>query len=274
MRGMADTPRSSFIPKQTPGATPGSVRRRKRRFDVLSFGGAVVLVGSLALAGGTFFYKDYVAKGLEEQKLALAAERERFSESDIASVRELGRRIAAAKYRLDRHLAISKVFDALELTTMQNVRFRTFSLQRRPSEGVTLTASGVAQEFNTVALQEEQFRRDSIFGEAFFQNVTNSIGVFDGDVTIDAPSDGESGVNFTVVTNITPSALRYTASAAPTPQENNAPADDPSEQTQEQEASAAGDTTGSAEAGSSDEASAPEETDTNDAEAPDNEPQS
>lgn len=198
---MEENPRSSFIPKKVP-ATRTTVRRSRRRLSVISLIATVVLVASVVLAGGTFFYRDYVSGRLVEQKNALAAERERFSESDIASVRELDRRIEAAKYRIDNHLSISSVLRAIELNTKQSVQFTTFNLERRPSGNLTITVSGVTSDFEKVALQAEQFDDAETLSSFHFTDISNTIAG-------EEEGGSEEEVQFGVTTDITKSDVLY-----------------------------------------------------------------
>lgn len=205
---MENTPRSSFIPKQASGAKV-NVKRRKNRVNLFSLLATVILVGTVVLASGTFFYKDYITSRLEQQKNALAAERDRFNESDIASVRELDRRIKAAEYRLDRHLAASRIFDALELNTKRSVQFQSFALERRPSGDLTLLMNGVTREFKTVALQAEQLAGDDIFSASFFGGIANAIQEAEG-----TPGAGTESVSFSVTVDVPFSSAVYQESGA------------------------------------------------------------
>lgn len=198
---MAEVQRSSFIPRQAAGSVPSRVRR-KRRFHVFGFIATAFLLASVILAVGLMFYKDYVAATLESEKKALEEERKRFNEGNIASVTELDRRIAAAYYVLDNHIAPSKIFDVLELTTKDRVQFTNFDFTRRPSGDVTLTIEGSTPEFKTVALQALQFGRDPLMKDSVF----TQLGTYRPEATIlrnidnqDQLFEQETRVNFSVI---------------------------------------------------------------------------
>lgn len=208
---MAEVQRSSFIPRQAAGAVPSRVRR-KRRFHVFGFIATALLLASVILAVGLLFYKDYVLASLESEKAALEQERTRFDESSIASVTELDRRIAAAYYLLDEHIAPSKIFDALELTTKERVQFTSFNFERRPSGEVTVTIGGSTPEFKTVALQALQFGRNPLMEDAVF----TQLGTFRPEATIlrdidnqDQLFEQESRVNFSVIGLLSQEALAF-----------------------------------------------------------------
>lgn len=205
---MADIPRSSFIPKQPSGAVPNRVKK-KRRFHALSYSATVLLIASLALGGGTFFYKDYLRSDLESEKQALEAERTRFNQGDIASVQELDYKLSIARLLLDTHVSPSKIFDTLELATRERIQFTNFSFTQQPSQNVTLTISGGTEEFKTVALQALTFGDDALFKEADITNIGNATPSIE-DVTNNAgTADTEYSVNFTVQGSMAASAVMY-----------------------------------------------------------------
>lgn len=192
---------SYFIPKQTQGAVPARVKQKKK-FHIFSFVATVMLLGAVILAGFTFFYEGYTEQQLEDQKNALAEARNRFNEADIASVQELDRRMRAATYLLDRHVALSRVFDALELTTKQSIQFTGLKYEQRPSSDGTLTITGGTESFRTVALQANSFAGATLFADAIFTDLGTS--------PVDPEAVGPSHrVGFDVTADIPASAILY-----------------------------------------------------------------
>ena len=208
---MADIPRSSFIPKQTSGAVPTRVKK-KRRFHALSYSATVVLIVSLALGGGTYFYKDYLQSDLQSEKQALEAERNRFNQGDIASVQELDYKLSVAKLLLDTHISPSKIFDALELTTRESIQFTNFSFTQQPGQSVALTITGGTEEFKSVALQALTYGADALFSGADITSIGNTSPGID-DVTSGAGAGSgsapEHSVNFTVQGTVAGDSIVY-----------------------------------------------------------------
>ena len=205
---MAEAPRSSFIPKQTSSAVPSSVRR-KRRFHAFNFLASALLALSLALGAGSYFYRNYAGKQLEQAKSDLSFESERFSENDIAEVREFDRTLEAARLLLDNHISPSKIFDALELKTMDRVQFSSFSFQQRPSQDVTLTVEGGTEEFKTVALQALQFGDDPLLSDAVFTDLgTQGASVEALEAGQTQPSESHR-ISFSVIGDIASSLLVF-----------------------------------------------------------------
>lgn len=200
---MADTPKTSFIPKQSMGAAPGGAPR-KRHFNILNFAGMVVFLCGMILTVGVFFYKDLSEKDLASEKQALASVKGSFSTGDIESLRRLDGRLAASQTLLDGHLSPSAVFDLLEERTQGDVRFTQFVYRRRESGSAEVALNGTTFRFNTVALQSRQFADAPAFATTVFTDV----------------SIGEDGlVNFTVTSEANTGALRYVAPASAQPLE-------------------------------------------------------
>ncbi len=208
---MDDTSRSSFIPKQGAGMIPTTVRKRKR-FYVFGFVGTVVLVGSLLLAVGTYFYRGTVESKLAAEQAALSEKKEAFSEAQILEVRQFERKLAAVRYLLNNHIAPSKVFEALHLTTLSPVQLTAFSLEQRPSQDVTLSVSANTDAFRVVALQALALGENALLKNAIVSDLTKqdvvSIGGTDSNSS-DAMVLLGNSLNFTIVGNIDAELLAY-----------------------------------------------------------------
>jgi len=207
---MAETPRSSFIPKQTTTSV-SSRPQKKRRFNILGFVATTLLIVSLCVAAGMYFYKEYKLKELAEEKIHLSEERDRFNDAEMASVQELSRRILAADYLIDNHLSPSKLFDTLELSTKESVQFNDFTFEQTPSREASISISGETDEFNAVALQELQFGDgNNIFENTIFSNITTQDVNTEGDDEGDGPEiEQVSEVVFTITGDINFSDLLY-----------------------------------------------------------------
>jgi len=203
---MAEVPRSSFIPKQATTAVSSRVRK-KRHFNVLGLISSVVLLTSLVLAGGAYFYKDFALGRLAQEKTRLEEQRSLFVQSDMVSVRELDRRFRAAEYLLQNHISPSKIFDTLELNTKKSVQFTSLSFSRLPSQTVSVSITGATEEFKTVALQALQFGDNPLLKDAIFGGFT-VVDDSSGDSELEGP-DAPPLVNFKVTGSINSSQLFY-----------------------------------------------------------------
>ena len=194
---MEQAPRTSFIPKQAPGLAP---RRERRTFNVLSFLAMVVFLASLVLAVFVFFYGKYVDEQLYARKTELAEVKQSFSESDIASVRALERKLNAAQRLLDGHIALSSVFDALEAQTQSSAQLSSFDYALLSSGNAEVKLQGKAPTFNTVALQEQRFADERAFEQG---------SVIFSDLNIENTETGASTVTFGVSARLNHDAVAY-----------------------------------------------------------------
>ncbi len=169
---MADIGRSSFIPKEAGGFTPGNVRR-KRTFHVFGFLSATMLIGSLILGIGVYVLQSAGERELVSAKQKLSEQKDVFKPEYINEVRQFDRRLQAAEAMLLNHIAPLKIFAALEDETKERVQFTSFTLTHNPSAEIILELQGVTPEFRSLALQEIEFGDDDneMFKDIVFKQV-------------------------------------------------------------------------------------------------------
>jgi hypothetical protein len=170
---MVDIPRSSFIPKEGTGLTPGRVRRT-RTFHIFGFIATISLVGSLLSAGFVYFLKSSADSNLASAKQALIDQKNLFNPESIAEVREFDRRLQAAGLLIKNHISPLKIFAALEERTKQRIQFTSFTLEHTPAFEVIVSLDGTTPEFKTLALQESSFADDTLLKDVLFSQVSTS----------------------------------------------------------------------------------------------------
>lgn len=165
--------KSSFIPKEPiVKRGPAHVNR----------GGGVNIIGTIAwvffilvviIAIGVFLYKILLTRSLDSKKERLATEREAFDPALIDELVALERKMEVGEGLLDDHVAVSKVFSALEEDTSQSVRFERFSYGQSSEAGgmPTLSMSGIATDFNAVAYQSDVLGDSASFRNIIFSNI-------------------------------------------------------------------------------------------------------
>lgn len=204
---MAEIPRSSFIPKQSGSAIPATMRRRKT-FGVFNFLASFMLLVSLVLAGGAYFYKEINIKRLDQAKQLVADEEKKFGSEKLNEIRNFNRQLLAVKFLLDRHIAPLKIFNALEFATMQRVQFKDFSLEYDPLMSEALvTMTGDTEEFKTVALQTVQFEGRPLLKDVLVTELGSEEGKSGESDDVAAGNNGK--INFTVKGKIPLDLLRY-----------------------------------------------------------------
>lgn len=206
---------SSFIPREkNTGSTPTRVRR-KRTFNIFSFIASALLIGSLLLAGGTYFFLKSSEHKLVAEKNELQNQKGKFSEEKIAEVRNFDKQLRAASYLMNNHIAPTVLFEALEKHTKEKVQYTDLEFSYDPGFETLVTLKGGTNEFKTVSLQSTEFKNSELLSTALFTDV-GTVGDVKSEVK---PSKGTSkpqgatpdyNVGFTTENAIPLSLLRYT----------------------------------------------------------------
>ena len=195
---------TSFIPQRP---TKGKVKARSvRKVYVLAYISYVLFFGTVLAAGATFFYQSLTERQLEAQKSALAAERERFNQADIAAVRELDRRMDVAKQRINNHISVLSIFDALEISAVQTLRFTKFNYQRVGDAEPLISLAGTTGRFDSVIFQREVLASNPIF----IDSEIVSAGVESIDVDSGDAEQLEQVITFEIENEINPTLIGYT----------------------------------------------------------------
>jgi hypothetical protein len=145
---------TSFIPKNT---TKVRKPRSGRRIYVFSYVSYVIFFGTLLTIIGAYVYSLQVNRSLENQRAQLDAERQSFSDSDIAYVRDLEKRLLVAARLVGESSAPSRLFDAIQSVIADNVALVDFKYERQPNNNFMLTFTGAMNQFDAAIFQRELF---------------------------------------------------------------------------------------------------------------------
>ena len=196
---------TSFIPQRpTKGKTN---TRRVRKIYVLTYISYVLFFGAVLAAAGTFFFNILIEGQLESVKQALTAEREKFSQSDIESVRELDKKIKIAGERLNNHISVVSVFEALEMSAVQSLRFIEFSYKRLNDEAPIVVLKGTTGRFDSVIFKRDVLLANAILSDSHINEVAlESVDVAEGE---DAVPNIQQVITFDLNNQIEPSLISY-----------------------------------------------------------------
>ncbi len=159
---------TSFIPKKNleqavsrPGTGKISV------FLVISI---VIFILTLAVAGGVFAYKKSLIADIADMNRRLVEAKNSFEPESVEKWDVFGKRLKASKKLIDAHTTLSSVFDLLENKTLGTVKFKGFSYDMSDSGTITISMSGEAKNFSSIALQsdifgQEKFIKTPVFSE-------------------------------------------------------------------------------------------------------------
>ncbi len=182
---------TSFIPKKPIVSVPGGSPKTINLFALLA---TVLFIGTIILAGGVFFYKGYLEKGLEQDIKNLEEARKEDDPNLIQMVIRLDSRIETADKLINSHVAVSPFFNYLSTITLKSVRFRDFSFAYLDKNTVTVSLAGEAQGYEAVALQSDLLVKQ--------KELSN---VIIGDLSL----KDNGRVEFSVTANVEPKLLSY-----------------------------------------------------------------
>lgn len=147
---------------------------------------------TLALASlALYFYDGVLKSNIAKLENTLTLAEDRFEPSRIVELQELDKRLRASTGILDKHIAVSPIFEALEAVTMKTVSFTKFdfSAGEGANPQVEVVMKGRALGYQSVALQSDLFSKNKYFIDPIFSNlVLDDAGnvVFDLKFKVDA----------------------------------------------------------------------------------------
>ena len=164
--------------------------------DVVMLVSIVLLASSLAIATGVFLYGRLVDAQLNRAKTSLDRVRNNFDKNTIETLKLLSKRMVAGQDILNKHIAVSEVFKALENITLKSVQFKEFKFDYANPETIQIQLKGIALTVNAVAAQSKAFAAN----QDKFQNVIFSNLGFEKDGT----------VSFNVLADVNPDFINFT----------------------------------------------------------------
>ena len=170
-----NTPQTSFIPKQP-------IREEKaasssRSFSLVNFLAIIIFFGSLAAAGGIYFYKGILDTKLKEMADSLARSRAAFEPGLIADLQVLDKRLNSSKEILGNHIALSPIFRSIESLTLKSVRFSKFAyeISKDNAKKIDVKMSGQTSGqggYRSIALQSNKLAENKYFEDIIFSNLS------------------------------------------------------------------------------------------------------
>jgi hypothetical protein len=166
---------TSFIPKQP--VTESARRPSGGGMSILLLVGFLFLIVSAAAAAGVFIWNKTILSNISEGEAQLLESKKGFENNTIATYTKLDNRIDVADALLKKHIQSSAIFPKLGLNTLQTVRYGTFTYTHAGSGNVTISMSGEASDYESMALQAKQFTSaaaSDAFKSPIFSNFSKS----------------------------------------------------------------------------------------------------
>ena len=165
---------TSFIPKKPVTMTGQSQPSSMSLLLVVSI---IIFLISLGLAGYVFLQKNLLLQKLTTDQNTIETNKSGLTSDSITieSLVELNSRINVAKDLLNKHIAVSPIFDFLQQGTLKSVRFKNFNfssadVNEAGISRISIQMSGVAKDWETVASQADEF------GKADWKKIITVIG--------------------------------------------------------------------------------------------------
>ena len=156
----------------------------------------ILLSVSLASAAGVYLYNRYIESKIAQSKDSLTLAAKNTTPETIEELNKMSKQLSAAKFVLDRHIAISQLFRALEEHTLKNVQITKLQYK---FEGDTpkIMIDGLASSMNTLAAQSKELSKT----KSKFLNVIFSGFDYDKSGYVKFKVDAEMNKNYMNFTN-------------------------------------------------------------------------
>ena len=123
-------------------------------------------------SGGAYLYKNYLMKSITKMESDLNLAKNRFEPVKINQLKLLDERLQSSSDILTKHIAISPIFEALQVITMKTIRYTKFSYDFGDKNKILVKISGQAIGYRSVALQAELFSKNKNLIDPSFSNLS------------------------------------------------------------------------------------------------------
>lgn len=153
---MASGFQSSFIPKGVGGYTPAE-SAKKGSSGFFGSVAVVLFILVLALILGAFVYKQVLKSTIGNMQTELALAESSVDNTTIETMFAFSQKLSAGREVVLKHKVVSNFLSLLAQNTVQTVTFNELSYQFMPDGALSITLSGTALNYASLALQESAF---------------------------------------------------------------------------------------------------------------------
>ncbi len=183
---------TSFIPKKT--IAQGLTRPRPEAVSVALLVAIIIFILTLGAAGGVFAYKKVLIGRINDMNKRLAEAKNSFEPDFIEQLNKLNKRILSANKILAAHTTVSPIFDLLENATLATVKFNSFAYDLKDNGAGSLSLTGEAKNFSSIALQSDIFGQEKYIKNPVFSDLN---------------PDSSGNIVFKFSSNIDPTLVSY-----------------------------------------------------------------
>lgn len=185
---------ASFIPKKP---LDTSVRTRGVGVGLFFLLSLVLFIASLVSAGAAFAYTQYLHTAVVSKSESLERAEGAYDPGVIQDLIRMDARINSADKLLNKHVSASTLFAFISTQTLEQVAWSSFEYSLQTDGSATISMSGLADTFSSVALQSDQLGGNKLLKDVIFSGIGASTG---------------GGISFGVKATVDPSVLLYTNS--------------------------------------------------------------
>jgi hypothetical protein len=160
----------------------------------------IVLGIVFILALAVFFYGQFLSNAKSTKDAALTAAESTIDSTKVEEFIQLRDRLASGKTLLSNHTAFSEFFSLIGTLLPSTVRFSSLHLTLDDKGGMKFDGSGVAKNFNALAVASMSFSKDGHIKDAIFSNIVVN------------PKD--SSVSFALSATLDPEIIAFKAPTA------------------------------------------------------------
>lgn len=167
--------KTSFIPsKPIQAVNKGGQLRGNRGSNFMTTITLVIFFATLIVAGGVYFYGIQRKNTIEDQKMKLLDAQNSFDPDFVSSATLLNNRIESVKKLLANHKSPSQIFTVLEDTTLTSLQFTSLDYSVGEEGTILITAKGLANDFETVVLQSDNYGKTGLLRDILFSGLQNT----------------------------------------------------------------------------------------------------
>jgi len=164
---------TSFIPKKPINSSSVSVV--KQPTDFFTILAVIILIVAGVVSGGLYFYKGYLKTQITELSVSIQKSHDSFEKDTIDELSLFDKRSNAVKKILGSHIVLSPMFKLLGSLTIPSIQYTKFD-QKNTSNVFSVTVSGIASDYKSIALQADVFNsaKGRFFKNVIFSNLTKN----------------------------------------------------------------------------------------------------
>ena len=158
----------SFIPK---ASLTAASRGGMGLFFLLAL---IIFVISLVSAGAAFGYRQILNNTISGKDTDLRRAEGAFDAGTIQDLLRMDSRLKQARGLLQKHVAPSAILYFLSTITLERVQLNSFDMTLNKDGGASISVSGTADSFSSVALQSDQFGSTKVLKDVIVSGVSVS----------------------------------------------------------------------------------------------------